>query len=280
MADKETTQALVSTCLVLQSLSFQSATIASGIYAGHIATMDENYIRVRQPRPERELPENEMLITSGGKSKAYITHAHGLLTGGDHKTIHLRAMGRAINKTVAIAEILKRRVEGLHQITATSSTEMLDIWEPKEETTGLERIERMRQVSVITITLSTEGLDTKAAGYQAPLTKEEFKPVIDEAAFVGDGGGGDDDEHGGRKPRRQGQGGRRGRERGHGRRGGGRDNSAAAAAEGNEAGEGGEVPAVEGEAKKGRRRGRGKAKKAAEDGGGTATSSDAPAPEN
>jgi DNA-binding protein len=239
--------------------------------------MEENYTRVRQPRPETELPENEMLVTSGGKAKAYITHAHGLLTGGDHKTITLRAMGKAINKTVAIAEILKRRVENLHQVTATSSTEILDIWEPKEETTGLERVEKMRQVSVITITLSTEGLDLKSAGYQAPLSKEEFKPVLDEAAFVGDGGGGGgDDEQGGRKPRRQGQGGRRGRGRGRGRGGrgdGNRDSSAAA-------GEGEEATAAGGEAKKGRRRGRGKAKKPAGEGEGAGGDTSAPAPEN
>jgi len=208
--------------------------------------MDENYKRVRQPRPERELPENEMLITGGGKSRAYIAHAHGLLTGGDHTTIHLRAMGKAINKTVAIAEILKRRVEGLHQNTATSTTEILDVWEPKEESTGLERIEKMRQVSVITITLSKKELDTKAAGYQAPLSKEEFKPVVDEAAFVGDGGGGGgagggDDEHGERKSERQGKGSRRGRGRNRGGRRGGRDVSAPA--EGGEAARSREVAA-------------------------------------
>lgn len=230
--------------------------------------MEENYNRVRQPRPETELPENEMLITSGGKSKVYISHAHSLLTGPDHKTIVLRAMGKAINKTVAITEILKRRVEGLHQITATSSTEILDIWEPKDETVGLERVEKMRQVSVITITLSTEPLDTKAAGYQAPLSKDEFKPVADEAAFIGEGGAGGGNDQGGRKSRRPGQGGRRGRGRGRGRGGRGRDTAAEPAGEGEsaEAEAEGEA-AAGGEVKKGRRRGRGKGKKITEEGG-------------
>lgn len=44
----------------------------------------------------------------------------------------LKAMGRAINKTVGIAEIVKRRVHGLHQITDTGSAEIVDVWEPKE----------------------------------------------------------------------------------------------------------------------------------------------------
>jgi hypothetical protein len=42
-------------------------------------------------------------------------------------------MGRAINKTVTIAEILKRRVAGLHQITEIESTDITDVWEPLEE---------------------------------------------------------------------------------------------------------------------------------------------------
>jgi DNA-binding protein len=51
--------------------------------------------------------------------------------------ITLKAMGRAINKTVTIAEILKRRVEGLHQNTELTSVLLTDVWEPVEE--GLDR---------------------------------------------------------------------------------------------------------------------------------------------
>jgi DNA-binding protein Alba len=51
--------------------------------------------------------------------------------------IFLKAMGRAINKAVTIAEIVKRRVPNLHQITEISSTDITDVWEPLEE--GLDR---------------------------------------------------------------------------------------------------------------------------------------------
>lgn len=50
------------------------------------------------------------------------------------------------------AEIMKRRILGLHQVTAISSVELRDHWEPKEE--GLDSIDTTRHVSVITITLS------------------------------------------------------------------------------------------------------------------------------
>ncbi len=42
-------------------------------------------------------------------------------------------MGRAITKTVTVAEIIKRRVVGLHQITSIDSTQITDTWEPLEE---------------------------------------------------------------------------------------------------------------------------------------------------
>ena len=51
------------------------------------------------------------------------------------------------------AEIVKRRILGLHQDTEIGSVDITDTWEPLEE--GLNRLETTRHVSVITITLST-----------------------------------------------------------------------------------------------------------------------------
>lgn len=45
-------------------------------------------------------------------------------------------MGKAIHKTVSIAEIIKRRIPGLHQITEIGSAEIVETYEPK--VTGLE----------------------------------------------------------------------------------------------------------------------------------------------
>ena len=55
--------------------------------------------------------------------------------------IVLKAMGRAINKAVTIAEILKRKMP-LHQCNSLSSVEMIDIFEPLEE--GLDRVTSRR----------------------------------------------------------------------------------------------------------------------------------------
>jgi len=87
-------------------------------------------------------------------------------------------MGRAINKTVTIAEIIKRRVVGIHQTTDVDSSKIVDSWEPTEE--GLNKIETHRTVSSITITLSLKPLDSKHLGYQKPLPEEEVKFGNDE----------------------------------------------------------------------------------------------------
>eukprot|EP00978_Attheya_sp_CCMP212_P030814 scaffold114584_cov47-Attheya_sp.AAC.1 len=87
----------------------------------------------------------------------------------------LKAMGRAINKAVTIAEILKRKMP-LHQITSLSSCEIVDVFEPLEE--GLDVVESRRYVSCMSITLSIDGvgMDVNDIGYQPPLPPEEIQP--------------------------------------------------------------------------------------------------------
>ncbi|MFQ6636836.1 hypothetical protein Gotur_013545 [Gossypium turneri] len=89
--------------------------------------------------------------------------------------IVLKAMGRAINKTVMIAELIKRRIADLHQNTSIGSTDITDMWEPLEE--GLLPLETTRHVSMITITLSKKELDVSSTGYQPPLSTDQVKPL-------------------------------------------------------------------------------------------------------
>jgi Alba len=90
-------------------------------------------------------------------------------------------MGRAMNKAVTIAEILKRKMP-LHQWNVLSSVEMIDIYEPIEE--GLDTVTSRRYVSCMTITLSISIIcdinasfpmfDINHSGYQPPLTAIEM----------------------------------------------------------------------------------------------------------
>nr|GEV90701.1 ribonuclease P protein subunit p25-like protein [Tanacetum cinerariifolium] len=58
-------------------------------------------------------------------------HVFELLTYPGSEIV-LRAMGRAINKTVTFVELIKRSIVGLHQITSIGSTDITDTWEPLE----------------------------------------------------------------------------------------------------------------------------------------------------
>ncbi|KAK9816442.1 hypothetical protein WJX72_000280 [[Myrmecia] bisecta] len=197
----------------------------------------DRYVRVEQRKNEQSsIQENEVRIMAAGKMRNYITYATALVTEKGHTSVVLKAMGRAINKTVTVAEIIKRRIPGLHQNTAIGSVDITDTWEPLEE--GLNRLETTRHVSVITITLSSLPLDTSLPGYQAPLPDDQVKPLQEGALErrprpaarggssdigEGDGNGGNGGGAGGRGGGRAGMRGRgragRGNGRGRGRGG-------------------------------------------------------------
>ncbi|CAN4090942.1 unnamed protein product [Withania somnifera] len=126
----------------------------------------DRYQKVEKPRPEEPIKENEIRVTAQGLIRNYISYATTLLQEERTKEIVLKAMGQAISKTVAIAEIIKKRVPGLYQDTSISSTTITDAYEPLEE--GLQPLEMTRQVSLIAITLSTAELNKSSPGYQAP----------------------------------------------------------------------------------------------------------------
>uniref|UniRef100_A0A2P2LGQ5 Uncharacterized protein MANES_12G041800 n=1 Tax=Rhizophora mucronata TaxID=61149 RepID=A0A2P2LGQ5_RHIMU len=134
----------------------------------------DRYTRVEKPKPELPINENEIRITSAGPIRNYISYAFSLLQDKHVKEIVLKAMGQAISKTVSVAESIKRRNPWLHQDTAISSVSITDVWEPIEE--GLVPVEQTRQVSMITITLSSTELNKNSPGYQAPHSMEHLRP--------------------------------------------------------------------------------------------------------
>ncbi|XP_044488337.1 probable H/ACA ribonucleoprotein complex subunit 1 [Mangifera indica] len=137
----------------------------------------DRYQKVEKPRTETAISENELRITAQGRVRNYISYAISLLQDKGANEIILTATGRAINKTVMIAELLKRRIVGLHQNTSTGSIDITDTWEPLEE--GLLPLETTRQISVITIILSKKELDSSSLGYQPPIAADQLKPLTE-----------------------------------------------------------------------------------------------------
>nr|XP_016497942.1 PREDICTED: ATP-dependent RNA helicase A-like isoform X2 [Nicotiana tabacum]XP_033508040.1 ATP-dependent RNA helicase A-like isoform X2 [Nicotiana tomentosiformis] len=144
----------------------------------------DRYQKVEKPRVETPIDANEIRITSQGRMRSYITYAMTLLQENTSDEIVFKAMGRAINKTVTIVELIKRRIVGLHQITSITSTDITDTWEPLEE--GLLPLETTRHVSMITMTLSKKELDKNNIGYQPPIPADQVK-VSTDIDYEGDG---------------------------------------------------------------------------------------------
>ncbi|KAJ9174582.1 hypothetical protein P3X46_013217 [Hevea brasiliensis] len=137
----------------------------------------DRYQRVEKPKAETAINENELRITAQGRMRNYISYALSLFQDKGTDEVVLKATGRAINKTVMIAELLKRRIVGLHQITSVGSIDITDTWEPLEE--GLLPLETTRHVSVITITLSKKELNLSSIGYQPPIPADQVKPLAE-----------------------------------------------------------------------------------------------------
>ncbi|TVU48284.1 hypothetical protein EJB05_07914 [Eragrostis curvula] len=141
----------------------------------------DRYQRVEKPRPEAAaISENEIRITTQGLIRNYVTYATSLLQEKRVKEIVLKAMGQAISKTVAIAEIIKKRIPGLHQDTVISSISITDVWEPIEE--GLVPLEMTRHVSMISISLSPKELNKNSPGSTAFRTNQA--PKISAASTI------------------------------------------------------------------------------------------------
>jgi hypothetical protein len=65
----------------------------------------DRYVRVETQKEEQQAAEqNEVRITAAGKTRNYIGYATSLLTEKGHTSVVLKAMGKAINKTVTIGE--------------------------------------------------------------------------------------------------------------------------------------------------------------------------------
>uniref|UniRef100_A0A3B3ULH3 DNA/RNA-binding protein Alba-like domain-containing protein n=1 Tax=Poecilia latipinna TaxID=48699 RepID=A0A3B3ULH3_9TELE len=112
------------------------------------------------------------------------------------------ASGRAVSKAITCAEVVKRRLKGLHQLTRLAQSTVLEVWEPLEDVAGLDSLTVSRKLPAVWILLSREPLDPEQPGYQAPGRYD--------ALWAPEGAGGPGPRAGARR-RRGGGGGGRGR---------------------------------------------------------------------
>ena len=188
------------------------------------------YNLVKQEEQKEDKPDTDILMrfcptygTSIPYSGRYVTRALSLFFGEGKNFVTIKAADRLIDRALWVAEVVKRRVQGLHQIIEIKEREVVDVYEPKEE--GLLRVEKKRYLTIIEVTLTKEPTaeQKKMPGYQTPteskeaeyLTKEKWAEQEAERKDRADKRGErEEDDKGERKER-----GER-RERGDGERGG------------------------------------------------------------
>ena len=120
----------------------------------------EDQVQAEQVLDEKALSPNEVRVSSKGMFSRFVRACIRLL-GRDptsDSTIVIRGTGAAVPRVLTVAEIVKRRVGNLHQISSISTVELEN--KQKED--------QLRRVSVLEITLSRKELDTTHPGYQKP----------------------------------------------------------------------------------------------------------------
>ncbi|CCW60662.1 unnamed protein product [Phytomonas sp. EM1] len=183
----------------------------------------DEYRRAPGEKEKVQGAENEIRVSASHGQHSYIAYAIAVLNGEDGRTkndtVKISGMGGAIFNAVNIAEIVKRRVSGLHQITEIASEVVRDVYEPLDRSKNPDNLEIERKVSTIRITLSRNPLDKSNPGYQEPLPEDQVtgqerrepSRTRGERGGRGGGRGGRHDERGrGRGGRRGGRGGRGG----------------------------------------------------------------------
>ncbi|XP_068430958.1 uncharacterized protein [Clinocottus analis] len=88
--------------------------------------------------------------------------------GGGLRQVVFTGSGRAVTKTITCAEIMKRKVGSLHQLTKLQYKVVKEVWESSEG--GTSEMTVHRTVPSISILLSKDPLDPQEPGYQPPET--------------------------------------------------------------------------------------------------------------
>ena len=101
---------------------------------------DYKKVKNTQEKAEEDVPENELRIGTQRSLKKYISLAIDLFNDEkEHRQVTLKGRGQAVSNVVSVAEVVKRRVKGLHQLTSMESTEVVDEYEPIDASKGLEK---------------------------------------------------------------------------------------------------------------------------------------------
>ena len=127
-------------------------------------------MRVKEGSKIRNLMGFAMARMQGPSGADAVRLAGGTgTTGGSAaglRQVVFSGSGRAVTKTITCAEIMKRKLGGLHQLTKLCYKGVKEVWESQEP--GGSEMTVHRTVPSISILLSKDPLDPHEPGYQPP----------------------------------------------------------------------------------------------------------------
>lgn len=166
---------------------------------------------------KKNQPKNEVRVVRGdGRVGRYLKYINGIFTEGEKPftSVTIKGAGHAIPSVLKLAELIKRKIKGIHQMNSLSHFTVTD--------TDREGYEREKRLVLLTVTFDKKKPDnTEAAGYQEPLPEDQITEFVDINYENDDDKTAEEGEEG-TSTKRGGRGGRGGRGRGRGRGGRGR----------------------------------------------------------
>ncbi|KAJ3594174.1 hypothetical protein NHX12_006505, partial [Muraenolepis orangiensis] len=125
-------------------------------------------MRVKEGSKIRNLMGFAMARMQGEKVERGGGGVMGVGATGGLRQVVFTGSGRAVTKTITCAEIMKRKVGSLHQLTKLRYKGVKEVWESRDG--GASEMTVHRTVPSISILLSKDPLDTREPGYQPPET--------------------------------------------------------------------------------------------------------------
>ena len=77
----------------------------------------------------------------------YISRALALFFAEDKEFVTIKAAEKLMDKALWVAEVVRRKVQGLHMIINIAEKKVTDVWEPREE--GLLTVRQERILTVL-----------------------------------------------------------------------------------------------------------------------------------
>ena len=104
-------------------------------------SMAENLEKYKKIRSEREaVPDGIIRVNRTIQARNFIDHVLDEFNNKGKDSVTLSSLGQAITKAVTIAEIVKHRIAGLHQVNEINTIVIDDEYEPIE---GEEELDKM-----------------------------------------------------------------------------------------------------------------------------------------